>query len=108
MEAYNVSNRRPEWRCVVKPEAAVFVPTGVLFREVQGEAVILNVNTGIYFGLDEVGTQMWHSLTKHSSLSKAEVELAGIYAVDRACLHRDLRQFVEELVSRQLLNCTIS
>lgn len=30
----------------------------VLSRDLQGEAVILNLNTGLYFGLDPVGTRI--------------------------------------------------
>ena len=41
----------------------VSVPDGVMIRELDGEAVILNVNTEHYFGLDEVGTRIWMVLT---------------------------------------------
>jgi hypothetical protein len=34
------------------------VPDDVLFRDLDGEAVILNLRTGTYFGLDELGTRM--------------------------------------------------
>jgi hypothetical protein len=34
------------------------VPDDVLFRDLDGEAVILNLRTGTYFGLDEVGMRM--------------------------------------------------
>ena len=38
--------------------SAVKVAPDVLFSEVQGEAVLLNVKTGIYFGLNQVGTNI--------------------------------------------------
>ena len=31
----------------------------VLFQELQGEAVLLNLKTGVYLGLDQLGTQIW-------------------------------------------------
>jgi hypothetical protein len=82
---------------------SVSVPNSILFREVHGEAVLLNADTGIYFGLDEVGTQMWRSLTTQPSMSAAEKELQALYAVEPERLHEDLHRFVEELVSRKLL-----
>ena len=35
----------------------------VLYQELQGEAVLLNLKTGAYFGLDPVGTGILAALT---------------------------------------------
>jgi len=37
-------------------DAAFRIPDEVIFRELDGEAVVLNLDTGVYFGLDAVGT----------------------------------------------------
>ena len=34
-------------------------PNDVIYRDLDGGAVILNLKTGTYFGLDTVGTRMW-------------------------------------------------
>jgi hypothetical protein len=39
------------------------VPQHTLFRELAGEAVLLNLASGTYFGLDETGTSFWQALT---------------------------------------------
>ena len=31
----------------------------VLFQELHGEGVLLNLKTGVYFGLDPVGARIW-------------------------------------------------
>ena len=38
------------------PALRITVPESVLFRDLDGEAVLLETVTGRYFGLDEVGT----------------------------------------------------
>jgi len=37
----------------------------VLFQELQGEAVLLNLKSGVYLGLDIVGTRIWNLLRQH-------------------------------------------
>src|SRR5438045_2839748 len=34
----------------------------VVWREIDGEVVLLNVVTGLYYGLDEVGSSVWRLL----------------------------------------------
>jgi hypothetical protein len=81
----------------------VSVPPDVLVQDLQGESVILNVESGRYFGLDEVGTRMWAVLTTAKSLQAACDALAGEYEVERERLERDLLALVEKLVEHQLV-----
>jgi hypothetical protein len=39
--------------------SSVRIRDDVLSRDLQGEEVILDLNTGVYFGLDPVGTRIW-------------------------------------------------
>ena len=40
------------------------VSKDVLFQEVAGETVLLDLNSESYFGLDEVGTRIWTLLNE--------------------------------------------
>jgi hypothetical protein len=40
-------------------------------RDLEGEAVILNLESGTYFGPDKVGTQIWTLLQEDGSLRRA-------------------------------------
>jgi hypothetical protein len=79
------------------------MPADVLIQELQGESVLLNVQTGRYFGLDEVGTRMWAVLTASGSLRAAFETLLAEYDVDEQQLQQDLRTLVEKLVEHGLL-----
>jgi hypothetical protein len=39
----------------------------IVFRDIAGQAVVLNLSTGIYFGLNAVATRNWHLLAEHGS-----------------------------------------
>ena len=46
------------------------VKPGVLHRVVEGEAVMLDLETGEYYGLNDVGTLIWSMLAEGSSLTR--------------------------------------
>ena len=81
----------------------VAVPETVLFRDLDGEAVLLATESGRYFGLNEVGTRMWSLLRLHSDVEAVCRALLAEYEVPEARLREDLAQFVATLVSRGLI-----
>ena len=81
----------------------VSVPDGVMFRELDGEAVILNVNTEHYFGLDEVGTRIWMVLTTAESIQAGIETLLEEYDVERDRLENDIRELLAQLIEHGLI-----
>lgn len=81
----------------------VVAPDSVLFRELGGEAVLLNLDNESYYGLDEVGTRMWNLLTTSPSIQDAHAALLDEYDVEPERLAADVRELVGELVEQGLL-----
>ena len=81
----------------------IYVPDYIMYREIDGEGVLLNLKTGYYFGLNEVGTQMWAHLTRFESLEKALDSLMKEYEVSRDRIEQDLLDFIEDLKTNGLL-----
>jgi hypothetical protein len=81
----------------------ISAPADVLLQEVQGEAVLLNLSSGRYFGLNEVGTRIWQVCTTSGSLQEAAETLVNEYDVDPQRLRQDLQHLVEQLVEHGLL-----
>jgi hypothetical protein len=81
----------------------VSVPPDVLVQELAGEAVLLDLTSERYFGLDDVGTRMWKALGEGSSLQASYEVLLAEYDVDAEQLRRDLIGLVEQLVEHGLL-----
>lgn len=48
-------------------DAALRIPEHVVSREVGGETVILNLETGDYYGLNAVGAAIWRGIEAQSS-----------------------------------------
>jgi coenzyme PQQ synthesis protein D (PqqD) len=79
------------------------VARDVVFRDLDGEAVLLDLKTGVYFGLDPIGTRIWHLLRERCRLAEIRDALAGEYDVTAEALGDDLLQFVGELEAQGLL-----
>jgi Coenzyme PQQ synthesis protein D (PqqD) len=81
----------------------VVVPDGVLISHLQEEAVILNLESERYFGLDDVGTRFLTVLTSSESIEVAYETLREEYDVDPQALRDDLQELVEKLIDQGLL-----
>jgi hypothetical protein len=79
------------------------IPARVLFRELAGEAVLLQTESGLYFGLDETGTRIWSLLQQHGELGRVYEQMLEEYAVSPERLREDLLQLIATLTSRGLL-----
>ena len=75
----------------------------VVFRELDGEGVILNLASGIYFGLDRTGTRMWQLIDQHGQLAIVAAALCEEYEVEPQLVERDLIQLASELADKGLL-----
>ena len=79
-----------------------------LHRELQGEGVLLQLDTGEYFGLDEVAERMWTVMMEHGDLTVVEARLLEEFDVDPDVLSADLGHLVDELVERQLVDVAVA
>lgn len=78
----------------------------VVFRDLQGEAVILHLGTGTYFGLDEVGTRAWQLLAEYNTLSAVCGRLADEFDAPPDQIERDLKALVDQLLARDLIRAS--
>jgi hypothetical protein len=75
----------------------------VLFQDVSGEMVLLDLASETYFGLDEIGARIWQLLKEGSTVGEAIQTLLGEYEVDRATLESDVGELLFELSEAGLL-----
>jgi len=79
------------------------VPAHVLVRQLDGEAVLLNLETERYFGLDTMGTRMWELLTVSQNIDAAYQQLLTEFEVEPQVLRTNLNELVGRLVENGLL-----
>jgi hypothetical protein len=84
-------------------DAMFRIPDEVIFRELDGEAVILNLDTGIYFGLDAVGTRIWRLIEERKPLRIVLDTLIDEYEASPDRLQSDLLAFVDQLTGKGLV-----
>jgi Coenzyme PQQ synthesis protein D (PqqD) len=75
----------------------------VLYRVIDDEAVLLNLKTELYIGLDVVGTRMWTVLHESASIEEAYNVLAREYDVAPDDLRADLENLVTELLEQAVV-----
>lgn len=84
-------------------EARVRIPAEVLFQDLDGEAVLLNLHSGKYFGLDPVGTRIWKLLINHEPLAVAYQTMLEEYDVTPDRLRLDILTLVDQLALHGLI-----
>lgn len=81
-----------------------YVPENVLFRKLEDESILLNLDSEMYYGLDEVGTRMWVAVETSESLDAAYTQLLTEYDVDSEQLLTDLVELVRDLLDQNLIS----
>jgi hypothetical protein len=79
------------------------IPPQVMSRLVGDETVLLDLASGIYFGLDGVGKRIWETVEDGQSLAQTVAVITAEFAVDEAQAQEDVIQFTSDLVERGLL-----
>lgn len=87
----------------MNPTEILTIPEQVMAREVGGEAVILDVKSGMYYGLDKIGTRMWQLLAEGRTLDEVSTCILAEYDVSTERIENDLTAFVNELLDRGLI-----
>ena len=84
-------------------DARLKIPEQVVTREVGDETVILNLESGTYFGLDPVGSRFLELLETEGSLAAVAARMLEEFEVSEVQLEADLLQLSEEMLASGLL-----
>lgn len=75
----------------------------VISRKVGDELVLLDLQRGVYFGLDEVGSRAWTLMAEGSTPSEIVAALAAEYDAAPEQIDADLRRLFRELEDEGLI-----
>ena len=65
--------------------------------ELEGEAVILNLDSGLYHGLNAVGSRIWELVQESRSVASVRDVLLEEFDVDDETCRQDLLGILEEM-----------
>jgi hypothetical protein len=74
------------------------------WREVNGELVVMELESGHYHLFNPIGGKIWLGLANSRTPSDITRELAQQYDVDRERAHKDVTTFVATLMRKGLLS----
>ena len=84
----------------------VTIKKDILVQNVDGELVLLNLESEEYFGLDDIGTVMWSLLQESESVQVAYDRLLDRYDVEPEELKQDFLNLVEQFIKHELVEVT--
>ncbi len=78
----------------------------VTWKVLDGEGIILNLETGVYFTLNVTGTACWERLDGKTSLAMIASDLVERFDVPLEQAQRDLMELTRTLVDEGLVGIT--
>ena len=82
----------------------ITISPDVMMQEVGGEAVLLDLKSETYFGLDAVGTRVWQLVEHDGQMKSIHAALLAEYDVSAERLEGDLMKLVAELADKGLIH----
>jgi hypothetical protein len=83
--------------------AIVCASPGQVSRDLAGEAVILHLTSGQYYGLDPVGARIWNLLQQPITVQKLLDTILAEYEVEPRQCQNDLLALLEHLAEEKLI-----
>jgi hypothetical protein len=87
----------------ISPESIVFASKDQISCDLAGEAAILELKSGTYFGLDEVGAVVWNLIAQPRRVTEIRDVLLERYDVEADRCGRELIDLLGALHERGLI-----
>jgi len=76
---------------------------GVIGESIDGEVVVINLDSGIYYSIEKVGADLWEMLENGCNLEEMIETVAGSYTGEPSHISGAISDFVAELHAEQLI-----
>jgi hypothetical protein len=84
-------------------DSTIVASRDLLCCDLPDGAVILDLQSGVYYGLDAVGTFVWSLIQQPKSLRDIVAAVLDEYAVEASRCAQDLRRLFTELAKLNLI-----
>lgn len=81
-----------------------YISRQVVHEKIGDEAVLLHLGTGVYYGLDSVGSRMWDLLVETGDPEIVLQRILEEFDVSSDVASRDLERLLSELVEKKLVS----
>jgi len=76
---------------------------GIVFNKLDDELVMMSIENGEYYGLDNIGAQIWEIIQQPTKFSEIVLKLMGKYDVSEETCIADIQEFLSELLGKNLI-----
>ncbi|MDJ0616366.1 MAG: lasso peptide biosynthesis PqqD family chaperone [Calothrix sp. MO_192.B10] len=84
-------------------KAVVVVAKKQISSDLAGEAVILQLSTGIYYGLNPVGASIWNLIQQSKTVEEIKNAILEEYEVESEQCESDVLALLQELEAKGLI-----
>jgi hypothetical protein len=91
---------------MISKSAIVVATQEQVSSDLAGEAVILNLKNGMYYGLDAVGARIWTLIQQPQSVAALRDTIVTEYDVEAERCERDILTLLTNLAAAQLIEVT--
>lgn len=88
---------------MVSENSIIVITKEQISSELAGEAVILNLKSGVYYGLNPVGASIWSLIQKPTSVKEIRKAILEEYNVDFEQCDRDVKALLEQLQAEGMI-----
>jgi hypothetical protein len=92
-----------EMDTTISERTVVVVGKDQVSCDLAGEAAILNIKNGVYYGLDSVGARIWDLMQQPRAVGEIQSAIVGEYDVEPTRCSHDLLSLLEKLLSEGLI-----
>jgi hypothetical protein len=75
----------------------------VVARSIEGEAVVVNLSTDVYYRLDRVGAAVWSLIEQGKCLADIVEALAQAYGIGERQVRDDVQRLAEQMLQEELV-----
>jgi hypothetical protein len=79
------------------------IADAVLYQDIQQELVLLNMDNQQYYGLNDMGAEIWRLLLEYGDIESVAGQIETRYNVNREMARADIRSLADGLVQAGLL-----
>lgn len=87
----------------ISEQSTVVAVKGQVSSDLGGEVAILNLDAGMYYGLNDVGARVWEMIQEPKPVSEIHATILEEYDVEPAEGKRDVLALLRELANEGLI-----
>ena len=75
----------------------------VINETLDGETIIINLETGTYYSINASGSIVWSGVEKQAPVDQTIDRLLNLYDADRTTIEKDVNSLIAFLIAEQLI-----